>query len=109
MAFILFDSGKKIGEISDWVVASHEPIFKNVLGKIVLSVPANNECTFVSPKPVNRRSQLTVIEEGKLEFTLQIKSVKGATFVTALIVSKRELTKKEPVKKELSKKEISKK
>ena len=99
MAFILFDHGKKIGEISDWVVASHEPVFKNVLGKVVLSVPANNECTFVSPKPLTRRSQLTVIQDNKLEFTLQIKSVKGATFVTALIISKKELANKELAKK----------
>ena len=94
MAFILFENGKKIGEISDWVVESHEPVFKNVLGKVVLSVPANNGCTFASPKPINRKSQLTVIQDGKLEFTLQIKSVKGATFVTALITSKKEFSKK---------------
>ena len=89
MAFTLFDNGKKIGEISDWAVASQESTYKNVLGKIVLSTPANNECSFVSPKPVTRKSQLTVIEDGKLEFTLKIKAVKGATHVTALIVSQK--------------------
>ena len=86
MAYILFADGKKIGEISDWDVALQEPVYKNVLGKIVLSVPANDECTFVSPKPVNRKSKMTVIQDGKKEFILQIKAVKGATFVTAKIV-----------------------
>ncbi len=89
MAYVLFDHGKKIGEIAEWTVASQEPVYKNVLGKVVLSVPANNECTFVSPKPVNRRSQLIVIQDGKLEFNLQVKSVKGATQVTALIISQK--------------------
>lgn len=93
MAYVLFDHGKKIGEISDWVVASHEPVYKNVLGKVVLSTPGNNECSFVSPKPVNRKSQLTVIQDGKLEYSLQLKVVKGATFVTALIISQKNLSK----------------
>lgn len=87
MAYILFDQGKKIGEISDWTVIVHEPTYKNVLGKIILSTPANNECSFVSPKPVNRKSQLIVIQDGKKEFVLQVKAVKGGTFVSALIVS----------------------
>jgi hypothetical protein len=76
MPYILFDHGKKIGEISDWTVEAREPVYKNVLGKTVLSTPANNECSFVCPKPVNRKkSQLTVVQDGKLEFTLQIKTV----------------------------------
>lgn len=91
MAYILFDHGKKIGEIAEWTVASQEPVYKNVLGKVVLSVPANNECSFVSPKPVNRKSQLIVIRDGVQEFKLQVKTVKGATFVTALIVSQKDL------------------
>ncbi|MEQ1722616.1 MAG: hypothetical protein ABL930_05535 [Pseudobdellovibrio sp.] len=92
MAYILFDHGKKVGEITDWVVAANEPVYKNVLGKTVLSTPANNECSFVCPKPVNRKkSKLTVIQDGIIEFSLQINTVKGATFVTALIVSKKNL------------------
>lgn len=87
MAYILYDHGKKVGEISDWTVASKEPVYKNVLGKVVLSVPANNECTFVSPKPVNRKSVLTVVHDGKRKFTLKITAVKGGTFVSAIIVS----------------------
>lgn len=92
MAYILFENGKKVGEISDWNVATQEPVFKNVLGKVVLSVPANNECSFVSPKPVNRKSKLIVIKDGAREFDLQVKTVKGATFVTALIISQKDLT-----------------
>ncbi len=95
MVYILYDHGKKIGEITNWLVATNEPVYKNVLGKIVLSTPANNECSFVCPKPVNRKkSQLTVIQDAKIEFTLQIKTVKGATFVTALILSKKDLYNK---------------
>lgn len=90
MSYILFDNGKKVGEISDWTVASQEPVYKNVLGKVVLSVQANVECSFVSPKPVNRKSKLIVIKDGVREFNLQVKSVKGATFVTALIISQRD-------------------
>jgi hypothetical protein len=93
MAYILFENGKKIGEISDWAVSAHEPVYKNVLGKVVLSVPANNECSFVSPKPVSRKSELVVLENGKLQMTLQVKAVKGATFVTALIISQKEISK----------------
>ena len=92
MAYILFENGKKVGEISDWAVASQEPVYKNVLGKVVLSVPANNECSFVSPKPVNRKSKLIVIKDGVREFNLQVKTVKGATFVTAKIISQKDLT-----------------
>ncbi len=91
MAFILFENGKKIGEISDWSVASKEPTFKDVLGKRVLSAPKCDQCSFVSPKPVNRKSQLAVVENGSKEFVLQVITVKG-TFVTASIISKKTLT-----------------
>ena len=87
MAYILYDHGKKVGEISEWVFEAHEPVYKNVLGKIVLSTPANNICTFVSPKPVNRKSQLVVIRDGTQEFNLQLIAVKGSVFVTAKIIS----------------------
>ncbi|MBC7421511.1 MAG: GNAT family N-acetyltransferase [Bdellovibrio sp.] len=91
MAFILFEKGKKIGEIADWAVTSQEPFYKNILGKMVLSQPLKDECTFVSPKPINRKAQLTVIENGTRQFDLQIKSVKGSTWVTATIVSQSDL------------------
>lgn len=91
MVYILFENGKKVGEISEWAVASQEPVYKNVLGKVILSVPSNNECSFVSPKPVNRKSHLIVIQDGVREFKLQIKTVKGSTSVTALIISQKDL------------------
>ncbi len=87
--FILFDQGKKLGEISDWTVQALPPVYKNVLGKTVLSTPANNECRFVSPKPVKRKSILSIIEDGKWEYLLQIVSVKEATLVTAKILEKK--------------------
>jgi hypothetical protein len=93
MPFTLYDHGKKLGEILDWAVSSLPPVYKNVLGKTVLSVPANNECTFTSPKPVNRKSQLTVIEDGTWEYELRLVSVKGATGVTAKIQAKNNLKK----------------
>lgn len=92
MAYILYDQGKKIGEISGWVMTSFEPTYKNVLGKTILAAAAKSECTFVSPKPVNRKSKLVVIQDGKQELTLQVKAVKGATFVTAVIVSQKEVS-----------------
>lgn len=91
MAYVLFENGKKLGEISEWSVEADEPVYKDVLGKRVLSVPKNNQCTFVSPKPVNRKSQLTVIRDGHYEFVLKINKVTGATFVSALIISQNEI------------------
>ena len=93
MSQILFDQGKKVGQISDWTVASNEPVYKNVLGKTVLSVPAHRECSFVSPKPIQRKSQLIIVQDGMLELTLQIKKITGACSVTALIVSEKNLSK----------------
>ena len=91
MSYILFDHNKKVGEISAWSVADLPPVYKNVLGKIVLSTPANDECSFISPKPVNRRSKLTVILDRKWKFTLLLKSVKGSTSVIAKILRKDEI------------------
>ena len=94
MAMILFDAGKKIGEISDWSVATLEPVYKNVLGKTVLSTPANDECTFVSPKPVNRKSDLVIIENGTHEIKLRLVKVTGGTNIIAKITGKEKLKKK---------------
>ncbi len=91
MARILYDHKKLIGEVSDWALESQPPAYKNVLGKTVLSTPANDECTFVSPKPVNRKSALTIVEDEKLEHVLQLKSVKGGVFVVAKIISTKTL------------------
>lgn len=90
MAHILFDQGKKIGEVSDWTLKPYEPVYKNVLGKMILAPERHDECSFVVPKPVSRKSQLSIIEDKKHELILQIKSVKGMT-VTASIISRNEL------------------
>ncbi|MGZ5278750.1 MAG: hypothetical protein ACXWC9_02335 [Pseudobdellovibrionaceae bacterium] len=91
MAYVLYEEGKRVGEVSDWKVAANEPVYKNVLGKTVLSVPANNECSFVSPKPIKRKSKLTILENGKTEIVLKTVSVRGATLVSAIIVSRKEI------------------
>ncbi len=87
MALILYENGKKIGEISDWVLIPDTPTYKTFLGKTVLAPPAKDICTFTSPKPINRKSKLIVIESGKSEFNLEIKTVRGSTAVTATIIS----------------------
>lgn len=94
MAHILFDHGKKIGEVSSWTNSTLPPAYKNVLGKTVLLAPANDECTFISPKPLNRKSQLTVIQDGKVELLLQLKSIKDGTVVVAKILKKTDIPKK---------------
>lgn len=90
MSYILFDQGKKLGEVSDWKLTLSEPVYKNVLGKNVLMPATNDLCSFVTPKPVSRKTQLKIIENHQQEFTLQIKSVKGMT-VTAFIISRTQL------------------
>lgn len=90
MAHILFDQGKKLGEVSDWKLMPYEPVYKEVLGKHVLMPATNDVCSFVTPKPVSRKTQLTVIEDQSKELVLQIKSVKGMT-VTAFITAKNDL------------------
>jgi hypothetical protein len=85
MAMILFDEGKKVGEISDWNLIVQPPVYKNILGKEVLSSPSKQECTFTSPKPVTRKSKLTIKEDGKKDIALELKSVKGGTLITAVI------------------------
>ena len=92
---ILYDEGKKVGELSDWTLIKSEPVYKTFLGKTVLSIPSNDECTFVSPKPVNhKRSKLTVVENGKTEYVLQIVRVTGSTAVAAKIMNKTTLKQK---------------
>ena len=54
-------------------------------------MPATNDlCSFVTPKPVSRKTQLTILEDQKRELVLQIKSVKGMT-VTAFITARNNL------------------
>lgn len=93
MTRILFDSDKKIGEIEEWSVRTDAPTYKTFLGKTALLAPANNECSFVSPKPVNRKSNLVVIEDSKIKYVLKVLKVIGGTEITAKITEKTEITR----------------
>lgn len=90
MAHILFDQRRKIGEIEEWNLIPYKPVYKDVLGKNVLMPATPDLCMFVTPKPVNRKSQLTIIEDHKCELILKIKTVKGMA-VTAFIVARNNL------------------
>jgi hypothetical protein len=85
MASILYDDGKKIGEISEWTRKSEPAAYKTFLGKTALMTPANDECSFTSPKPVNRKSKLTVVEDSKTRYVLEVVKVVGGTQITAKI------------------------
>ena len=84
---VLFDQGKKLGEVSDWKVIPDEPVYKDVLGKRVLMPAKHDVCSFVSPKPVHRKSQLSIVEDKQTKLVLEVQSVKG-TAVTAFVVSR---------------------
>ncbi len=86
MSHILFDQGKKIGEVEQWKLTPAQPIYKEILGKMVLMPEAKDMCSFVTPKPVSRKTQLTILEDRQEELTLQIKSVKGMTVTAAIIL-----------------------
>ena len=86
MAYILFDSdGKKIGEISEWKHEVAPPAYKTFLGKTVLMAPANDECTFVSPKPVRRKAVLTIVADAKTRYVVEVTAAIGGTQITAKI------------------------
>lgn len=90
MAFILYDQGKKLGEVENWVVVKNKSEYKNILGKQVLAAAKYDECSFVSPKPVERRSSLVVIENGQFEYQLKVKWVEGTT-IKADITSQKKI------------------
>ena len=85
MERVLYDNGKELGKISEWAQQNSEPVYKTFLGKTVLATPANTGCTFTSPKPVARKSKLTVIEDKKKRYVLEISRIVGGTQVTAKI------------------------
>ena len=91
MAMILFDDGKKLGEISEWSEHQRPVEMKMVLGKDVLSQSSKIEWQFVSPKPVNRRSQLWVIIDGKTKATLKDLKITGGTKITATVGTKEKI------------------
>ena len=89
MAFVLFENGKKIGEISDWVFTEKPALVKNVLGKEVLMPKPKDQCSFTSPKPIPKRSDLILIQDRKIEYILKVTWVRGGTYVTADILEKK--------------------
>ena len=91
MSMILFRNGKIVGPISDWQNAEVPPEYKEVLGKTVLVSKANDSCTFTSPKPLNRRDELTIVDEGRATLVLQIKRIVSGLQVSAIIKEKRPL------------------
>ena len=92
MSYILFDAGKKIGEISDWRTIDRPAEKRMVLGKEVeMGEKSGQRCTFTSPKPLNRRSTLTVVFDKKTEYVLQQTKIIGGTEIAADIVSTRAL------------------
>lgn len=90
MARMLFDDGKLVGEISDWAQKTDPPVYKTFLGKTALLTPANDECSFVSPKPVHRKAKLVVVEDKKIRYELQITKVVGGTEIIAKILKRTE-------------------
>lgn len=92
MKHILYDQGKKLGEISEWKLTPYAPVYKDILGKMALMPATKDMCSFVTPKPVSRKTQLTIIEDQKQKLVLEIKSVKGMT-VTASIISRNDIEK----------------
>ncbi len=91
MAYVLFEKGKKIGEISDWVLTERPAELRNVLGKEILMPKPMDQCTFTSPKPIPRRSELILIFDRKIEYQLRTTFVRGGTFVTADILQTRKI------------------
>ena len=91
MSRILFENGKKIGEISDWTLTDLPAPTRMVLGKLITLPKPKDQCTFTSPKPVQRKSALTVIEDKKIEFQIQSTYVKDGTFITGSILAQKKL------------------
>jgi hypothetical protein len=91
MARLLYDDGNKVGEISDWTQRNEPAAYKTFLGKTALMSPANDLCSFTSPKPVHRKAKLTVVEDSSVRYVLEVLKVVGGTEITAKIKEKIDL------------------
>lgn len=90
MGYILYESGKPVGDLLDWNFYQAPAEYKTVLGKTFLTNKANTQCTFTSPKPINRKKgHYTVLLNQKTEYRLQIMKVVHGTGVTALVLEER--------------------
>ena len=87
MGFVLYESGKVIGELEDWVFSQNPPQYKDVLGKTVLASKANDQCTFTSPKPIHKKGKFTILADQKTELSIQVTKVQNGTSVTATVLS----------------------
>lgn len=83
----LFEDGKRVGEISDWQRTERFAEKRMVLGKEIMMKKPKDQCTFVSPKPVNWRKRLWLIADDGTKLMLSDVQVKGVTSVTASIDS----------------------
>lgn len=88
MSAVLYSNGKLIGEISNWENTQTPPEYKTFLGKTVLVSKANDQCTFVSPKPVHRKDALVLVFDKKEKLILQTLKISTSLVVTALIKEK---------------------
>lgn len=91
MPYILYENGKKIGEISDWKITELPAPTRMVLGKLITLPKPKDQCTFVSPKPVQRKSELLVVQDNKFEFQIRSTYVKDGTFITGDVLDQRKL------------------
>jgi hypothetical protein len=91
MAYILFENGKKVGEIADWTVTELPAPTRMVLGKLVTLPKPKDQCTFVSPKPIHRKSVLKIIKDNNTEILVQSTSIKGGTVIVGDILEQRKI------------------
>ena len=94
MGFVLFENGKIIGEVEDWIFSQNPPQYKEVLGKTVLASKANDQCTFTSPKPIHKKGHFTIRANQTMELSLQVTKVQNGTLVTATVLSQSPLKMK---------------
>jgi len=85
MTYILFSDGVRIGEISEWALTERAAEKKFVLGKEILTHKPNDQCKFVSPKPVKWKSKMWLISSGKEKLVLADLDVRHGTMITATI------------------------
>lgn len=91
VAATLYENGKKIGEVEDWAITVKPAESKKVLGKEFVTTPSSNQCTFTSPKPVRRKSELIIIVDEICEYTLGEAKITSGVKVSAKILKSRKL------------------
>jgi hypothetical protein len=85
MTYILFSDGTEIGEIYEWQLTERPAIKKMVLGKEIGVQKPNDECQFVSPKPVKWKSKLWLISSDNVKLVLADLNIKHGTMITASV------------------------